>query len=440
MSDDPRVILSTGRMTGRQIAAVAVCVLLNAMDGFDVLSISFASPGIAKDWGIDRAALGVVLSMELIGMSLGSVLISRWADSHGRRPIILFSLGLMALGMFLASTASGLVDLSIYRVMTGLGIGAMLASINAMAAEFANEKNRGLAVTVMASGYPVGAILGGMVASYLLTVHSWRAVFVFGGIATVCFIPLVVFLLPESVHFLTGQQPKKALQKVNRILSSLGHKTVAALPDVSQEADNKVGFAQLFKPAIISTTLLLTAAYFFHIMTFYYTIKWIPKILVDFGFAPSSAGGVLVWANVGGALGAITLGTLSKRFSLRRLTMGALLVSFLGLIVFGQQKADLAMFTLVAASVGFFTNGAIVGLYAMFAEGFPTSLRAGGTGFVIGVGRGGAALGPIIAGYLFTGGYGLSSVSLLMGAGSFLAFVAIVCMRAPKTANGEGVS
>ena len=61
---DPRQLLAKSPMTARQFVAIGVCVLLNALDGFDVLSISFASPGIAKEWGIDRAALGVVLSMD----------------------------------------------------------------------------------------------------------------------------------------------------------------------------------------------------------------------------------------------------------------------------------------------------------------------------------------------------------------------------------------
>jgi MFS family permease len=89
---DPRTILLERPMGRLQIAAVALCVALNALDGFDVLAISFAAPGISSDWGIDRAALGVVLSMELIGMALGSVALGGFADRAGRRPSILVCL------------------------------------------------------------------------------------------------------------------------------------------------------------------------------------------------------------------------------------------------------------------------------------------------------------------------------------------------------------
>ncbi|MEQ1552519.1 MFS transporter [Sphingorhabdus sp.] len=120
-------MLDTKPMTRAQIVVVAIMVALNALDGFDVLSISFASPGIAQEWGIDRAALGWVLTMELIGMAAGSVLLGRAGDRVGRKPTALASLVLMALGMFMVSTAGSIAELSARRVLTGVGIGGMLA-------------------------------------------------------------------------------------------------------------------------------------------------------------------------------------------------------------------------------------------------------------------------------------------------------------------------
>ena len=126
-------------MSLRQVIVVAVTVGLCALDGFDVLAISFASPGISSEWGIDRAALGFVLSMELLGMAIGNVVMGRFADAWGRRPIILFCVTLMAIGMWMATTANSIYDLSFWRVVTGMGIGGTLSAINAVAAEFANE-------------------------------------------------------------------------------------------------------------------------------------------------------------------------------------------------------------------------------------------------------------------------------------------------------------
>jgi MFS family permease len=158
---DVRRLLDGAPMGRLQIAAIILCVLLNALDGFDVLAISFASPGIAIEWGVDRAELGLVLSMELIGMAAGSVILGNLADRIGRRPIILLCLALMALGMLSASFSFSVISLSAVRLVTGLGIGGMLACTNTMVAELANARARSLAITVMAAGYPIGAILGG---------------------------------------------------------------------------------------------------------------------------------------------------------------------------------------------------------------------------------------------------------------------------------------
>src|SRR3954468_19868205 len=116
MSTDPRETLANAPMSALQILTVAVTVGLTALDGFDVLSISFASPGIAAEWHIDRAMLGIVLSMELIGMSAGSIFVGSLADRVGRRPVALGCLVVMAIGMGLATTAHDVTTLSAFRL------------------------------------------------------------------------------------------------------------------------------------------------------------------------------------------------------------------------------------------------------------------------------------------------------------------------------------
>src|SRR5476649_1817298 len=128
MNQDPRQTLTYSPMTAAQVRVVAITIGLCALDGFDVLAISFASPGIAREWGIDRGALGVVLSMELIGMGVGSILLGGLADRVGRRYTVLGCLLVMTLGMALATTAHTILALSVWRVITGVGIGGMLAS------------------------------------------------------------------------------------------------------------------------------------------------------------------------------------------------------------------------------------------------------------------------------------------------------------------------
>jgi len=428
VNNDPRDTLAGSSMSRLQITAVAITIALNALDGFDVLAISFASPGIAAEWGIDPAALGFVLSMELIGMSLGSVFLGGVADRVGRRVTMLGCLVLMAFGMLMATTTRGIVDLSCWRIVTGLGIGGMLAATAAVAAEFSNRKRRDLCVSLMAIGYPIGAVVGGSIAAQLLGQYGWRSVFYFGAAATAAFIPIVFFLVPESVHWLARKQPAGALERINRTLGRMGHAAIQALPVLSADARAR-SVGDLLAPALLRTTVIVAAAYFFHIMTFYFILKWVPKIVADMGFAASSAAGVLVWANVGGALGGAALGILTQRFNVKALTIGAMILSTVLVAVFGRSPEDLARLSMLCAFAGFFTNGAIVGMYAIFAKAFPTHVRASGTGLSIGVGRGGSVLGPIIAGFLFDGGVELPTVALVMGFGSLLAAGVLMLLK-----------
>lgn len=425
---DPRTLLDRADMSRFQWGIVATMVGLNALDGFDVLSISFASPGIAADWGIDRAALGIVLSMELVGMAIGSLLLGGVADRIGRRATILACLGVMTVGMLGAASSGGIWQLSLWRVLTGLGIGGMLAATNAAVAEAANARHRSLAVVLMAAGYPVGTIIGGSASALLLGWYDWRAVFVFGAICSMAFVPLVLWRAPESVAFLMHRRPPDALARINATLARMGHPPVDALPPAEARAA-KVPVMALFAPGLLRTTLLLTLAYLTHIMTFYFILKWIPKIVVEMGFPAPQAAGVLVWASIGGATGSLILGLLTGRVRLLGLTIAAMLLSTALVIVFGRTQGDLATLSVVAAAAGFATNAGVVGLYALIAGSFPTGVRASATGFVIGVGRGGSALAPALAGLLFSIGYGLQFVAVLMSLGSLIAAVALFALR-----------
>ena len=138
----------------------------------------------------------------------------------------------------------------------------------------------------------------------------------------------------------------------------------------------------------------MSFAYFLHVISFYFIVKWMPKIVVDMGFTASSAAGVLVWLNVGGATGGAVLGLLSLRFGLKGLTMLVLTMTTVMLAVFGRAQADLTHLAIICAITGFFTNSGIVGLYGILAQVFPSDLRATGTGFAVGTGRAGCRVHP----------------------------------------------
>ncbi|HMB73999.1 MAG TPA: MFS transporter [Gammaproteobacteria bacterium] len=437
-------------MTRMQVAVVAITVALNALDGFDVLSISLAAAPIRDEFGIGPAVTGLLLSMELVGMAVGSIFLGRYADKWGRRPMMLFCLALMTAGMFMVTTPPGimaqslksmtdsmgllqnwpieLVHISIWRIITGLGIGGMLASINAVVAEYSSSKHKHMNVALMSIGYPIGASLGGFVASALLAEYTWRSVFLLGFGMTLVMIPIVFFFVPETVAWTVRHQKPGALERVNSTLKKMGHATVSALPDVTGEISREAK-GNIFSPKLIRTTAIVTIAYFCHIMTFYFILKWTGVIVADRGFDASQAGNVLSWINVGGAAGGALLGFLTLRYDLKRLTIGAMIMSTILVAVYGSVGSDLVQMTLICIACGFFINAAINGMYAIFAHSYPTQMRAAGTGFAIGVGRGGSLLAPIAAGLMFEGGIGVPVVAVVMGCGSLLAAIALFFLK-----------
>ena len=431
MAKTPREIIDEGRLGGWQITALAMTIWLNALDGFDVMSISFAAPGIASEWSLPQNVLGWVLSMELIGMAVGSIFLGGMADRFGRRPTILGCLIVMAIGMIMAPFSAGVTQLLLWRLLTGFGIGGMLAALNATVAEFANARYRNLILPLMVIGYPLGAFLGGMIASNLLAGGDWRGVFYLGAGLTFATIPLVLWLVPETPDWLNERRPKHALERINTTLRRFGLAEVDRLAPPPTHKP-RAALIEIFQPPLLGRTILLTLAYLTHVTAYYYFVKWIPKLVVDMGFDASQGGGVLTLAMLGGALGGGLLGVVSLKIGVRLATVIALGAACLMLNVFGQAPHDIAMLGWIAAVTAFFSNAAAVGFYALLAMAFPPRVRATGTGLGIGFGRAGAAMGPALAGILFARGLDVGSVSFIISLGSALAIIAILLVKMPN--------
>lgn len=428
---NPITVINETPMGMRQIVVVGLMVLLNALDGFDVLSSAFAAPGIMQDWGIDRTALGVVLSAELVGMGFGSVILGGMADRYGRKLTMLVCLVVMAGGMYLASAADAVTPMTIWRFITGLGIGGMLAATNAVVAETSSKSGRSLSVALYVIGYPVGGVIGGFAAQgWLLVDYDWRAVFIFGAIVTAAMIPLVMLLVPETPAFYASRRPASALEKINRSLAAFGKPPIDALPEIEEAAPKPKVTDILANPRLRPITLLLAFGYMFHTFTFYYILKNAPTIVALSGYTQAEGASSLTYANIGGAVGGAIFGFFLKKFGLKGPTIAALLAGVAAVLYFGIGHESLWNWRIAALLTMFFLNAAIVGYYAAFALSFPAYARASGTGFVLGVGRFGAAGSPIVAGFLFDyfGSDELFTVSAIMSLGSVLAAILLWVM------------
>jgi len=411
-------------MATRQALAIGLLTAISALDGFDVLSVTFAAPGFFREFGIDKAALGWALSMGLIGMGLGSVLLAPLADLFGRRRLVLVNLVLMMLGMFGSAVAESFSQLMLARLVTGMGIGSMIAVITPLAVEYASPKRADLAVALMSVGYPIGGMLGGALSTWLLHDYGWRSVFVLGGVAASMLIPLVLLCMPESIAYLLDRRPGDAVARINRSLHWFGRPAIAALARQSERAD-KAPLAELLAAPLLWRTLQLIAINFLFVMAVYFFLNWLPSMVAEAGYSPPQATGVSVGASLTGIVGGVLLGWLAPRWGLRRITIAAIIGTAVGIACFGSAGASLTAMTLAAAITGFFLFSGFVGMLSIIASSFAPRMRATGAGLVIGIGRAGSALATVLAGVLFSAGLSSTSVSLLMAGCAVAAALAL---------------
>lgn len=419
-----RAGLDVAPMSRAQILTIALTFVLSALDGYDVLSITFAAPAISLDWGIQKAALGGVLSAGLAGMALGAFVLAPLADVAGRKTMLLVALALMAVGMLGSAYAGSLVPLIAWRVLTGLGIGACVAIINPIAAEFANARRRPFTVAVMAIGYPVGGVVGGLLAARLLHVYDWRAVFMAGAIGSTVLIPAIAFLLPESPSFLLTRPGRDRLAQVNAVLVRCGQPALAALPVAG--VPERRGYAEVFARHRRPATVWITLVNVLFVLTVYYVLSWLPQMVADAGFPPASASRVSAIASLSGVVGGLLLGWLAQRWGLRELVGGGAIGLGLATMAFGLTPPSLSLLMVAAAICGFFLFGSSSGMYATLATTFPDQARASGTGFVSGMGRISSAIAPLLAGWMFASGLSKAQVSAAFGACAILAGIIIL--------------
>ena len=424
-------LIDEAPMSRVQVAAVAVTVLLSALDGYDVLSVTFAAPALGHTWHVGKAAIGTVLSSGLVGMAVGSLGLAPLADRFGRRPLVLLALVLMTLGGLWSAASHGVVEMSASRILTGLGIGVVVAVITPLSAEFSNLRRRAFCVATMAVGYPLGGVAGGLAAAALLPAYGWPSVFVAKSALSLVMIPAVLVFLPESPAFLSARGSPDALARVNAVLLRFGRPALSVLP--VPHAPGSSGYRALFASGMAATTLRLTVANGLYVMTVYYVLSWLPQLVADAGFKPSTASLVSATANLTGAAGGLLLGVAARRFGLPRLVAGALLGLGLSTAAFGFTPPSLPLLVTAAAVCGFFLISGIAGLYATIAATFTAESRASGSGFVIGVGRATSATAPYIAGWMFAAGLSRSAVSLTFALCAVAAAAALLTRAGRRT-------
>lgn len=236
------------RMSRFQVVAVAIALALIMIDGFDVAVMAYAAPTLSREWGIDAVTLGFLLSASLFGMAAGSIFLTPLADRIGRRKLTIISLVIISIGMVLSVFSGGATELMIWRVLTGLGVGGMMANLNVLVAEYASDARRGSIIGIYTAGYPIGATIGGLVAGPFIPLYGWQALFAIGAALTVIMLAVSWQFLPESLDYLLTRRPAKALERVNGILARIGRAPVTALPPVAVALEQKSAIGEVLTP------------------------------------------------------------------------------------------------------------------------------------------------------------------------------------------------
>ena len=431
MSRDVRRALAEAPLTSYTLTAIAVCVGLNMIDGFDVLAMSFAASGVKADWHLVDRQLGVLLSAGLVGMGLGSLTLGPCADRWGRRTVILLSVLLATLGMLGSAAARGYLDLLALRVLTGVGVGGTIASVAVIVCEYAPERWRGTALAVYATGYSIGATIGGALATYAIPHYGWRSAFAIGGTLSLLLLPLGWLHLPESLDFLLTRRPPSALRRVNALLRAMRQPAIVALPE-SAGAAAKAGHVSVHgQLALLMTTstFLVWVAFLCTMAGFYFIVSWTPRLLNAAGLSTGQGmtGGVLL--NLGGIAGCGLFALAAARADVHRLLFGALVGSAVLIACFGLAVTRLEVALSTALLLGIFANAAMAGLYAVGPPLYPTAVRATGMGWAIGIGRFGAVLAPLASGTLLDYGWAPAQLYFLFSAPFALAAVAMLLIR-----------
>lgn len=381
---------------GRLMIGVWVlCALVMLLDGYDLTVIGFVAPGMAKEFGYDTVSLGLVFSAGLGGVAAGGFTGGWIGDHYGRKLTLVFScllFGLASLAMLVTVT---ITQLAICRFAVGFGLGLAMAVAIAITAEFAPKRVRNRVVALVSACAPIGAIVPGVLAATLMSAQGWRLLAFIGGLAPVLLAIAIFFVMPESIKYL-ALRPERHAQ-----LSALVKRL---MPDISgvpvhsgrgAEPVRGASPARLFDNGLAPVTLLIWAIFWLNAIALNLIVSWLPAVLQTSDMSIQQTGQISALFGVAVLLGALAVAALISRAGVLIIpAMFIVAVPFLLMFV----RADLSTPAVILAIMipGISAGGIQVAGTTLVGTLYPTAARVTGIGWVIGMGRIGAAVGPLL--------------------------------------------
>ncbi|OZD18193.1 MFS transporter [Rhodococcus sp. 06-156-3C] len=391
-------------MTRFQIVTIATCLAVMVVDGFDVIAMSFSAYYVADDWGISSSTLGYVLSASTAGMALGSLALSPLADRFGRRTVAVGGLAVAALGMLYSGVSPNIEHLVASRLITGIGVGGIMAATGIIIAEYSSRRRLGLTMALYAAANGVGGILGGLLAKEIIPAFGWHSVFLFGAAATTVFLVVAYFVLPESLDYLATRNDPRSVKRLNHIAAKMGRTVEPEVNNAGASAESSVvaksRYSQLFSGGTGFHTVFLTLGFGTLMAAFYFMLGWTAQLVSQATGSGEVGIQVATLLPLGGLVGSIAFGLLTGIIRSRPLAVAALSLASISTFMMAYTIATGSAPIVTALVLGILLQAGITSYYGIIPQAFPAQLRTTGFGFVLGMGRVIGIVAPIGAGYL----------------------------------------
>ena len=397
-------VLDEGGLSAFQIKMLLWTILIGVIDGYDIGAIAFAAPHLVQSWGIPRHALGPVLTASNIGVLFGSQLMGFIGDRYGRKTALIVSNVLFGVLTFAAAYSTDLTQLFWLRFFAGFGIGGVIPNLVAINAESSPRKLRATLAIIAVGCVPMGGACAGFVSAALVPHYGWPILFEVGGIAPIIFAIAAAFGLPESIKYMALHERQRP--RMERLLATIRPDLKVppnarfVIEDEQQAPSSNPVY--LFRNGLWLITPLVWLLFSLNLMGYFFLISWTPTLLSAAHISQSTSALAGAAFQVGGTVAALVLCWWLQRHRFFAIAiMFVLAVPVVASIGFAGLTSDAA---LLAATFlgGFLVLGIQAGLNVAGALIYPTSLRASGSGWELGLGRFGSIIGPLL-GALFVG-------------------------------------
>lgn len=397
-------LLDERGLSSFQIRVLIWSVLIALIDGYDIGAIAFAAPHLVTSWGIPRSALGPVLSASNIGVLFGSTLFGWVGDRYGRKTALISANILFGVLTFAAAYSTDLTQLFWLRFFAGFGIGGVIPNVVAINAESAPRRLRATLAIIAVGFVPMGGAAAGFASAALVPHYGWPILFQIGGIAPIVIALIAIAGLPESIKYMAlhENQRRRMAQVIAAIRPDLNVAADARFVIEDEQQAPSSNPVYLFGNGLWLITPLVWLLFSLNLMGYFFLISWTPTLLTAAKLPPTTAALAGALFQVGGTVGALTLCWWLQRH--RFLAIAILFVLAVPVVASIGYAGLTSAAALLAATFfgGFLVLGIQAGINVSGALIYPTSLRANGLGWELGLGRLGSIIGPLL-GALFVG-------------------------------------